>query len=198
MISTFDTKFASSDSQADCPEPAAERACRLCDEIGHIAAECTGNRLLMDVDIRDLTVETAWKEVEKADEDKDVHDIKEARSYSHLKKKLLTFFQAVLKYAKAFPEVTFEELEQVFRDASMNTYLIAKQQEVSDTHTIINLQGKKDQTYVVSFQFSPKPKRAAFAEGWPSTPEENLTRLAEAGLPMDRMVPKCEYRTSSF
>ena len=73
----------------------------------------------------------------------------------------------------------------------MKTFLIAKQQEVSDTHTIVNLQGKIDQKYVVSFQFSAKPRRAKFAEGWPATPEENMTRLAEAGLPLDRMVPKC-------
>lgn len=79
----------------------------------------------------------------------------------------------------------------MFRDADMATYLIAKQQEVSDTHTIVNLQGALDQEYVVSIQFSPKPRRAKFSEGWPETPEENLSRLAKAGWPMDRMVPKC-------
>lgn len=73
----------------------------------------------------------------------------------------------------------------------MNTYLIAKQQEVSDTHTIVNLQGKQDQEYVISIQFSDKPRRPKFAEGWPSSPEENMERLAAAGIPMDRMVPKC-------
>ena len=52
--------------------------------------------------------------------------------------------------------MTFEELEGVFRDADMNTYLIAKQQEVSDTHTIVNLQGKIDKQYVVSFQVRVK------------------------------------------
>ena len=73
----------------------------------------------------------------------------------------------------------------------MNTYLIAKEQAVSDTHTIINLQGKIDQKYAVSVQHTAKPRRAKFAEGWPPTPEENLTRLTEAGFVMDRMVPKC-------
>jgi len=73
----------------------------------------------------------------------------------------------------------------------MNTHLIAKQQEVSDTHTIVNLQGQQDQEYVVSIQFSAKPRRAKFAEGWPESPEDNTTRLAKAGLPMDRLVPKC-------
>ena len=73
----------------------------------------------------------------------------------------------------------------------MNTHLIAKQQEVSDTHTIVNLQGKIDQKFVVSIQFTDKPRRAKFAEGWPSTPEENISRLAQSGFVMDRLVQKC-------
>lgn len=73
----------------------------------------------------------------------------------------------------------------------MNTYLIAKEQQISDTHTIVNLQGKIDQKYAVSIQFSDKPRRAAFAEGWPKSKEENMTRLAEAGFVLDRMVLKC-------
>jgi hypothetical protein len=96
-----------------------------------------------------------------------------------------------LTYAKAFPQLTFEELEDVFRDSKMNTYLIAKEQAVSDTHTIVNLQGKIDMKYSVSIQFSDKPRRAAFAEGWPKSKEENAARLTEAGFIMDRMVPKC-------
>lgn len=92
---------------------------------------------------------------------------------------------------KAWPEVTFEELENVFRESEMNTHLIAKEQEVSDTHTIVNLAGKQDQKFVVSIQFSEKPRRAAFAAGWPPSKEENLVRLSQAGWPMDRMVPKC-------
>lgn len=97
-----------------------------------------------------------------------------------------------MTYAKAFSEVTFHDIEAVFREAGMNTYLIAKQQEVADTHTIVNLQGKSDQKYVVSIQFSAKPRRAKFVEGWPSSPEDNVARLAEAGFIMDRMVPKCD------
>ena len=79
----------------------------------------------------------------------------------------------------------------MFRESGMNTYLIAKEQAVSDTHTIVNLQGKIDMKYAVSIQFSEKPRRAAFAEGWPKSKEENTTRLAEAGFILDRMVQKC-------
>ena len=73
----------------------------------------------------------------------------------------------------------------------MNTHLIAKQQEVADTHTIVNLQGAIDQKYAVSIQFTAKPRRAKFAEGWPESKEDNLARLSEAGFILDRMVPKC-------
>jgi hypothetical protein len=99
--------------------------------------------------------------------------------------------QAIFMYAKAYPELTLEELENTFRDADMNTYLIAKEQDISNTHTIIDLQGEQGQKFVVSFQFSNKPKRAKFAEGWPSTPEENLTRLTESGFVVDSFAIIC-------
>lgn len=73
----------------------------------------------------------------------------------------------------------------------MNTFIIAKEQVIADTHTIINFQGKPGQKYVVSYQFSAKPKRAKFAEGWPTTPDDNRIRLSEAGIVMDGLVQKC-------
>lgn len=73
----------------------------------------------------------------------------------------------------------------------MNTYLIAKQQDVAKTHTIVNLQGQIDQTYALSIQFSAKPRRAKFAEGWPESAEDNMSRLVEAGFIMDRMTELC-------
>lgn len=103
--------------------------------------------------------------------------------------------QALLLYARGCfrdgQECTFEILEQCFRDANMNTYLIAKQQTVPETHIIVSLDGKPGQEYVVSFQFSPNPRRKAFKEGWPSSVEENLDRLSKAGFIMDSMIPKC-------
>ena len=73
----------------------------------------------------------------------------------------------------------------------MNFHLIAKKQKVSQTHTIVNLQGKGDQGYVVSFQFGAKPKRKKAEEGWPESAEDNILRLAEAGLVLDRLVALC-------
>ena len=53
-----------------------------------------------DQKIEDLPADKAWKMLEVADKEQDLDDIK----------------MAMLAYAKAYPEVTFEDLEQVFRD----------------------------------------------------------------------------------
>ncbi len=57
--------------------------------------------------------------------------------------------------------------------------------------TIVDLEGKIDRKYVVGLYYSNKPRNAKAAERWPSSPEENLERLANAGFVMDRMIPKC-------
>lgn len=44
---------------------------------------------------------------------------------------------------------------------------------------------------MVGFYYSPLPQRIHLKERWPASPEENLERLADAGLPYDRMVPRC-------
>ena len=55
----------------------------------------------------------------------------------------------------------------------------------------MNLQGKLDCKYVVGYFYSAKPQRAHLKEGWPPTPEENMERLKDAGIQVDRGVPKC-------
>ena len=55
----------------------------------------------------------------------------------------------------------------------------------------MNLQGDLDQKYQVGFYFSPNPKRALQKAAWPENAEENITRLKEAGMPMERGIPKC-------
>lgn len=71
------------------------------------------------------------------------------------------------------------------------TYLIAKKKELFTTQTLVNIQGKIDCTYEVGFYFSDKPQRKSAREGWPEGKEENLERLKDAGLPVDRGIPKC-------
>jgi len=45
---------------------------------------------------------------------------------------------------------------------------------------------------MLTFSLSPNPLRKKFAEGWPSSAEDNLERLKSCGFPMDRLVPKCD------
>lgn len=75
---------------------------------------------------------------------------------------------------------------------NFNTYLIAQEkEEITSTYTLINLQGKLDQKYQIGFFFSPNPRRRNAIVGWPTSPEENLQRMKDAGLPYERGVPKC-------
>lgn len=60
------------------------------------------------------------------------------------------------------------------------------------THTFVSLQGDLDKKYQVGFYLSFKPKRKIQATGWPESPEANLERLKDAGMPMERGIPKCQ------
>ena len=144
---------------------------------GHTVAECSANRLFSAYKVdTELTAEEAWAALKKADGDKDVEEIK----------------KGILAYAKSYPELTLYDLESAFRDADFNTFLVAKEQAISVTHTIVNLEGKPDQKFVVSIQWTDKPRRAKFSQGWPSSKEDNMARLAEAGFILDGFVTKCD------
>jgi hypothetical protein len=63
--------------------------------------------------------------------------------------------------------------------------------ETSKSWAIIDLQGKLDCEFVIGYYFSPKAQRANLTDRWPSSPEENLERLANCGIPDDRRVMMC-------
>ena len=74
----------------------------------------------------------------------------------------------------------------------MRVWVVTQQvKPIGDCISLINLQGKLNCKYVVGFYFSHKPQRATLRERWPSSVEENLARLEDAGLPYDRQIPKC-------
>ena len=107
--------------------------------------------------------------------------------------KLTVDSQTLKVYCKAVPDTRYDELEAAFRSMGFETYLIAKKKELFNTQTLVDLQGKNDRAYEVGFYFSDKPQRKSAKEGWPASPQENLERLKNAGVPMDRGIPKC-YR----
>ncbi|MCJ1303297.1 hypothetical protein MMC08_006105 [Hypocenomyce scalaris] len=159
---------------SECPDKPPE-ICKNCKKEGHKALVCKENRVLDLSKVANKSPDDAWDALKVADASRDLDDFREA----------------ILVYAKAVPGTTYDQLERSFRLHSFNTYLIAYEKELPITQTFIDLQGKLDCTYQIGYYFSPKPKRTNAAQGWPSSPEENMERLKDAGIPMDRGIPKC-------
>lgn len=82
-------------------------------------------------------------------------------------------------------------MEQALREDNSPIYLIAQKYEIAPNATIVGLTGTPGMEYILSLQLSAKPRRAKMAQGWPSSPEENLERLEKAGLVQDRGIPIC-------
>jgi len=97
---------------------------------------------------------------------------------------------AILKFIKATPDTTYVELESAFRTQGLNVYLIAIEKELAATFTNMDLQGNLDRQYSVTYRMSDKHARPKEKDSWPCSPEENLERLANAGEPVDRGIPK--------
>ncbi|KHJ34961.1 putative zinc knuckle transcription factor protein [Erysiphe necator] len=158
----------------ECPNKPAT-ICRNCQEEGHEAFGCTRPRKINRDHIQDKTVEEAWKLINDAVEERDLDDLKDA----------------IEIYIKAEPETTYQQLEKKFRDSDMGVYIIALEKELATTYTNMDFQGCLDKTYSITWRWSPKPMRPKEIPSWPNTPEENFERLADAGEPTDRGIPKC-------
>ncbi len=210
--------FTNSHNKADCPNPAVPRefsgTCRLCEKEGHRAADCPdapprmckncgeeGMSVVVHVKapvlmpdfsghsitecknprkvdregVPDVMPDLAWEELVTAARERDLDDVK----------------TAVDKYLKALPTTTFVDLEKAFRAQDLSVHLIAFEREIAATYTNMDLQGNLDRKYTVSYRLSANPMRPKEAEGWPASPEENIERLRDAGIPVDRGIPKC-------
>ncbi|KAK2768590.1 hypothetical protein FQN54_000446 [Arachnomyces sp. PD_36] len=182
---------------SECPDKPAD-VCKNCKSEGHRTMECTENRKFDLHDIPDKLPEEAWAILKKASDEKDLED----------------FRDGLKVYSKAAPAATFVEIEKQLRGENAKIYIIGlvsiqcqnqrrfywvdpnarsklQEKEVGSCHSLVNLQGKLDCKYVVGFYFNEAPQRASLKDRWPSTPEENLERLADAGFPLDRQIPKC-------
>ncbi|KAI9712218.1 MAG: hypothetical protein M1812_006953 [Candelaria pacifica] len=165
---------------SQCPEKPAD-ICKNCKQEGHKTLECKNNRALDLSGIPDKTPEEAFGMLKAADEDRDLDDFREALKI----------------YSKAVPHTTYQQLEKTFRENSFNVHLIAIEKEIPATHVIVDLQGKLDCQYQVSYHRSAKPRIPGSAAKWPTTPEENMERLGDAGMVVDRQVIKCELGHSA-
>jgi hypothetical protein len=89
------------------------------------------------------------------------------------------------------PELTFPQLEKECRARKLNVYLIAMEKEHGDTYTVVNMQGEIEKKYCVFYFTSDKPQRPTMKDRWPESAEDNTERLADAGVAVDRGIPKC-------
>jgi len=101
------------------------------------------------------------------------------------------FKEALQKYLKATPDVTYVQLETAFRIQGFKFYYIALEKEIQETFSNMDLQGNLGKKYSVSLRKTDKHQRPKEKELWPSSLEENLARLADAGEPVNRGIPKC-------
>ncbi|CAG8980031.1 hypothetical protein HYALB_00009240 [Hymenoscyphus albidus] len=183
-------------AEADCPNPAVPReftgTCRLCEQTGHRAADCPTKpadicnnchkafacknpRKVEYPNVEDIAPDDAWAQLKEAAEERDMDEIMEAG----------------WKYIKAIGDLTYPALERGFRATNVGVYLIAIEKELTSTYTNMDLQGNLERKYTVTWRLSDKPMRPKEKESWPATPEENMERLADAGTPVDRGIPKC-------
>lgn len=148
--------------------------CKNCGEEGHEVVACKNPRKINRDHIQSIPADVAWEQIKQGVAERDLDDVKEAAA----------------KYIKANPDVTYLQLEQAFRTQDVGVYLIAIEKELGPTYKNMDLQGNLEKTYSITWRFSDKPARPKEAEGWP-TPEENLTRLEDAGEPTDCLMTKC-------
>src|SRR5271170_785961 len=125
-----------------------------------------------------------------------IPDKTEKEAYAMLKqasdlRDLDGFKEAVEVLSKACPDLTYPRLEKEFRKRNFTIYLIALEKDHGDTITNVNMQGEVERKYTISYHLSEKPQRPAMKKRWPKTPNENLERLADAGILIDRGVEKC-------
>lgn len=93
--------------------------------------------------------------------------------------------------SKAVPSLTYRQLEEELRARGSNIYLIALEKQVEDIYTLVNLQAEINQQYAVGCFLDSRCKRPVLRPRWPNDQAENLTRLEQAGVAMDRGVDKC-------
>jgi hypothetical protein len=143
--------------------------------IGHSAFECKNPRKMLFDGVQDVPAGAAWEKMKVASNERDLDDFKEG----------------FMEYRKATPEATYAQLETAFRAQGFSVFLIAIEKELQPTYTNIDLQGNLEKKYTVTFRLSDKHQRPKEKELWPSSPEENMDRLEDAGEPFDRGVPLC-------
>lgn len=164
----------------DCPE----KVCENCKQGGHDVGECTNPRKIDRGNVQQ-TREEAWKDIIAAVAEKDIDMLK----------------PAIDSYLNACPDITYVDLEGKFREQKLGIYLVAVEKPLLGAFTNMDTQGNLGKKYTVTYRWSDKAARPRERDLWPSSPEENLERLADAGVTVSSLKIKCrnceEYGHSS-
>ncbi|SPN97758.1 related to hexamer-binding protein HEXBP [Cephalotrichum gorgonifer] len=158
----------------DCPMRPPQ-VCTNCNQEGHSRAKCENARAIDRSHVADGTPDEAWDELQAAIKARDLDDVK----------------TAIEKYSKECPEMTYLQIQEGLYDIGLDLYLIATERPLLPTYTNMDLQGNLNKKYTISYRFSDQPERPREKDGWPSTKEEILSRLNDAGMPVEGSAPLC-------
>lgn len=143
---------------------------------GHMANNCENAHKVERDHIADLEPEVAWEKLKQAASERDVDDAKEA----------------IQEYVKAVDgKITYRELQEALIEHKINLWLIATERPLLKVFSNMDFQGNMGKKYSVSYRFSEAPARPLEREGWPSSRDEILSRLDDAGDPTNTGLSRC-------
>lgn len=158
--------------------PAKPKICKQCNaENDHDTIDCKNKKVIDRSRVEDKSVDEAWTQLEAASQDIDIGD----------------FRDAVEVLAKALDgNLSYADLEKECRKRRFNIYLIALKKDVALAYTNVDLAGNVGKTYTIAYYTSASCPRPILMPMWPKDAAENLTRLEDVGVPMERGVPICK------
>ena len=126
--------------------------------------------------VKDFDAESAWNLMTLANAEDDMDEFKE-----HM-----------WEYIKACAPITMDSLETGFRSNDFRYYLQSLTTEVTFDKCIIGPSGQTDCEFTWMLGRSSKPNRARALKGrLAANSEENIERLAKAGVLVDELRPYC-------
>lgn len=121
-------------------------------------------------------MDEAWAMLERASDEVDIGDFREA----------------IEVLAKALDgKLSYIDLEKECRKRKYSIHLIALKKDVPVAFTNVDVEGNVGKTYTLAYFTSPSCPRPILMPLWPKDVADNLQRLEDVGVPMERGVPIC-------